>query len=54
VIIWIVVALFIGVAIGRASMAREIAEHDRAFNTNLRRLALRIARAAHPKKETPR
>jgi hypothetical protein len=49
--IWLVVALFIGVAIGRASMAREIAEHDRAFNSNLRRLAFRIVRAAHPKQK---
>jgi hypothetical protein len=49
--IWLVVALFIGFAIGRASMVREIAEHDRAFNTNLRRLAFRIARSAYPKQK---
>jgi hypothetical protein len=49
--IWLVVALFIGFAIGRASMAREIAEHDHAFNENLRRLVFRFARAAYPKQK---
>ena len=48
-----VIALSVGggIIIGRASMVRVIAEHDRAFNANVRKLAFRIARAAHPKKE---
>jgi hypothetical protein len=51
--IWLVVALFIGGVIGRASMVRAVETHDREFNSNVRRLAFRIARAAHPKvKET--
>jgi hypothetical protein len=49
--IWLVVALFIGGFIGRASMVRVVEEHDRDFNKNLRRLAFRIARAAHPKQK---
>jgi hypothetical protein len=49
--IWLVVALFIGVVIGRASMVRVIEEHDRNFNKNLRRLAFRITRAAYPKQK---
>jgi hypothetical protein len=47
--IWLVVALFIGGVLGRASMARAVAEHDRAFKTNFRRLVFRIARGAYPK-----
>ena len=42
-----------GLVIGRASMVRMIAEHDRAFNANVRKLAFRIARAAHPKQKAP-
>ena len=50
-----VIALSVGggIIIGRASMVRVIAEHDRAFNANVRKLAFRIARAAHPKQKAP-
>jgi hypothetical protein len=40
-----------GLVIGRASMVRVIAEHDHAFNANLRRLVFRFARAAYPKQK---
>ena len=40
-------------AFGRASMARAVAEHDRDFNKNLRRLTFRIARYAYPKQKEP-
>ncbi len=43
-----------GLVIGRASMVCVIAEHDQAFNANVRRLAFRIARAAHPKVKEPK
>ena len=41
----------VGIAIGRASMVRVIETHDRDFNTNVRRLAFRMARAAYPKQK---
>ena len=49
----VVIALGCGFILGRVSMVRVIAEHDRAFNANVRRLAFRIARAAHPKVKEP-
>ncbi len=42
----------LGFAAGRLSMMRQIDEHDRTFNSNIRRLAFRFARAAHPKKRS--
>jgi hypothetical protein len=47
----IVISFGGGIAIGRASMMRVIETHDREFNTKIRRLAFRMARAAYPKQK---